>query len=429
MSTRVPRTGFSLLAFGVWLSSLAADNWPQWRGPDGVGISHETGLPAQWGPEHNIAWKAEPAAWGASTPVIWGDRIFLTGQIGRGPLQSGSKEGEVTQREAEPLTFIIQCLGRADGRELWRHSFKAEGYLQPANKMHNLASPSCVTDGERVIAWFGTGQLLCLSMGGKVLWQRHLGTENSRFELMWAHGSSPALHGKLLYLLCDHHPAAYLLALDKETGKDVWKTDRGKELRSYTTPLLIQVGERQELIINSNPGIDAYDPETGKRLWRVSGHCKVPVPTPVFSDGVLYTNRGYRNGPYLAVRAGGTGDVTDSHVLWQVQTGAPYVASPLYYQGLLYLVSEMGTVRCVVPETGETVWLEKPGVNFWASPVGADGKVYLLAENGDTLVLRPGRKFELLARNSLGEDCLASPAISQGRIFIRSSKHLFCIGQ
>jgi outer membrane protein assembly factor BamB len=404
---------------------LSAGNWPQWRGPEANGVSTETNLPTSWGANENIDWKVKLPGRGMSTPIIWEDRVFLTSQIGRGLVEQQADPA----RENEPVSFVIQCFRRTDGKLVWEKRIAAERPLPPVHPNHNLSSPSCITDGERVYAWFGTGQLICFNLDGRVLWERSIGKENSPFKLLWGHGSSPALHKNFLYLLCDHDPAAYLLALDKITGKTLWKTDRGKGLRSYSTPYLVKAGDRYELLVNSNPRIDAYDAENGQHLWYADEFNRVPVPTPVTANGIIYTNRGYSSGPYMAIRPGGKGDVGETQVIWRVPTGAPYVSSLLYYRDLLYLATEAGIVRCVEPKTGETIWVERIGGNFSASPVGADGKIYLLNEDGETVVLAAGRKCQVLARNALNEPCRASLAIAKGQIFIRSDLYLYCIGK
>jgi outer membrane protein assembly factor BamB len=420
-----------LTTLAILLSSIAAfgEGWPHWRGPTANGVSPETGLPVNWSPRDNIAWKVKLPGRGMSTPIVWGDRIFVTSQIGFGKVESRSAryEGPVMSDDG-PVTFVIQCFRRGDGKPLWEHRLPTEKPLPAVHAFHNLSTPSPVTDGERVYVWFGTGQIIALTLDGQVVWSRNLGKEYSPFQLQWGHGSSPVLHKENLFLLCDHAPAAYLLALDRRTGKEVWKVDRGKDLRSYSTPFLVAVGDRFELIVNSNPRLDAYDPETGKFLWHADDHCRVPVPMPVSANGVLYTSRGYNSGPFMAIRPGGKGDVTQSHVLWRVPTGAPYVSSVLYYQDLLYMATEVGIVRCIDPKTGETVWVERIGGNFSASPVGADGKVYLLNEEGETVVLEAGRKCKVLARNALNEVCRGSPAVARGQIIIRSDVHLYSIG-
>ena len=411
-------------------AGLKAENWPQWRGQEATGVSIERNLPSHWSARENIAWKVTLAGRGTSTPIIWGDRVFLTSQIGEGPVDYRTAEYPETGRPVDDMVrFVIQCFRSFDGRLLWQHELRASKDLEAVHPKHNLATPSCVTDGNLLFAWFGTGQLVCLDLNGKLVWERPIGEDYSPFKLLWAHGSSPVLYRNSIILLCDHDQAAYLLALDKFTGKTLWKTNRGKGLRSYSTPLVVTSEGRDELIVNSNPRIDAYDPATGDLLWYADEHCPVPVPTPVYVDGMLYVSRGYSSGPYMAIRPGGKGDVSKTHVAWRIPTGAPYVSSLLYYEKLIYMATENGIVICADARTGEMIWKERIGGVFSASPVGGDGKVFLLNEAGETIVLEGGRKFTLLQRNLLDERCLASPAISQGRIFIRSDQHLFCIGK
>lgn len=404
----------------------ASPHWPHWRGPDASGVSSAGETPLVWTPETGIAWKAELPGWGTSTPIVWGDRVFVTEQIGSGPVERARAPGGLALEGDDEVVFVVRCFDRRDGRPLWTYELAAEGPLTAVHPMHNLASPSPTTDGERLIAWFGDGQLVALDLDGGLLWKRNLAAENSPFELRWGHGSSPVLSGDLLFLLCDHDPAAYLLAVDKRTGKDVWKVDRGSGLRSYSTPLVVDAGGRRELVVSSNPRVDAYDPATGRPLWHAGEFNRVPVPMPVVHDGVVYTSRGYASGPYMAIQAG---EVADDRVLWRQPTGAPYVSSLLYYRGLLYMVSEHGIVRCVDPADGSTVWIERLGDRFWASPVAAGGRIYLLGESGETVVLAAGRRFEVLASNALGERSVASPAIVGERIYVRTEGHLFAIGQ
>ena len=410
-------------------SAALSQDWPQWRGPEANGISPETGLPLRWSASENVAWKARLPGRGMSTPIVLADRVFVTSQIGNGIVDATSAryEGPVPKDDG-PVTFVIQCFRRTDGKIEWEKRVEAETPLPPVHMFHNLATPSPVTDGERLYCWFGTGQLLALTLDGRVVWQRSLAREYSPFKLLWGHGTSPLVYKDLLILQCDHDPAAYLLALDRRTGKQTWKTERGKGLRSYSTPLLVRSGERHELVVNSKPRIDAYDPDTGQHLWYTGGDCKVPIAMAVTAGGIIYASRGYNSGPYLAIRPGGRGDVTATHVLWSVPTGAPYTSSLLYYRDLLYMATEVGVVRCVDPGTGETIWTERVGGNFSASPLGAGGKVYLTSEDGETVVLEAGRKCTVLARNTLGELCRASPAVSRGRIFIRTDQNLYAIG-
>jgi outer membrane protein assembly factor BamB len=421
----------------------AAEDWPQWRGPQGTGVSREKGIPARWSKD-DVAWRTPLHGLGVSSPVVWGDRILVTSQSGRGTRRSGDHPTLARGEEAageKPLgagaaagdpskvEFVVEAFHRKDGRRLWEYRFAAEGGLPPVHEKHNLASPSPVTDGNLVYAWFGTGQLVALDMAGKLAWRRHLGKEFGPFEINWGHGSSPALHGDLLFLLCYHEPASYLLALDKRTGKDRWKVDRGKDVRSYSTPVVFPGPRGDELVVNSTERLEAYDPRTGDLLWHAGEPHRFAIPVPTFDGAVLYASRGYRSGPYLAVRTGGRGDVSKSHVQWSVPTGAPYVSSLLYYEGLLYMASDVGVVTCVDARTGEKVWQERiPGI-FTASPVAAEGKIYLLSETGDAIVLRAGREPRVLARSPLGERMVASPAISEGQVFIRADEGLVSIGR
>lgn len=423
----------ALIAAALTAATAAAGDWPQWRGPDADGVSAETGLPVTWSASENVAWKVELAGVGGSTPIVWGDLVIVTSQVGAGPVEErgrGRRDGDAAPPPpADDVRFVVEAFRRGDGERLWRHELAARRLI-PVHPKHNLASPSPVTDGEGIYALFGTGQLLALDLSGKLVWQRHLGEDYGPFQLLWAHGSSPVLHRDSLFLLCDHDPAAYLLALDKATGETRWKVDRGQELRSYSTPLLVRGEKGDELIVNSNPRIDAYDPATGALLWYADPEVnRVPVPTPVAADGVIYASRGYRSGPYMALRPGGRGDVSASHILWRIATGAPYVSSLLYYRGLVYMADETGIASAVDAATGERVWRERLGGYFSASPVAADGKVYLLNEDGEAFVLAAGRSFSLLAKNALGERTLASPAVAGGRIFLRSDRHLFAIGR
>ena len=443
----------SVIAFLVGSFALAgtadADNWPQWRGPQGTGIAQEEGLPTRWSSEDNIVWKAPLRGLGVSSPVVWGDRIMLTYQIGRGVLSPGSHPTLVRGPGTDPalerplgdaaasaavdtdagrVYFVVAAFHRSDGRQLWEYRLEADEQLPAVHRKANLASASSVTDGSLVYALFGTGQLVALDMNGQLVWERHLGEEYSPFQLVWGHASSPTLYEDLLILLCDHVPAAYLLALDKRTGQEQWKADRGRNMGSYSTPLVVPGPQGDELIVNSSLQLDAYDPSTGEWLWQAGEPNQFPVGVATYDAGMLYTSRGYRSGPYMAIRLGGRGDVSDTHVAWRVPTGAPYISSILYYDGLIYMANGNGIASGIDAKTGARVWQERIGGIFSASPVAGDGKVYLLSETGETVVLRAGRTPQILSRNDLGERSLASPAISNGQLFIRTDQHLVCIG-
>ncbi len=428
-------------AFVLAGAMAGAEDWPEWRGPSGNGVSAEQGLPTKWSAEA-VAWKARLGGLGVSSPIVWGDRVFVTSQAGRSALRPGNHPTLARGDEAKdekPLgagaadvgakvEFLVEAFDRKDGRRLWQYRLAAEGDLPEVHQKHNLASPSPVTDGQLVFGWFGNGQLVALTRDGTLAWQRHLGRDYGPFTISWGHGSSPVLFDDQVILLCDHEPGSYLLALDKRTGQERWKVARPKGSISYSTPTAVRVGGSDELVVNSTTRIDAYDPKTGALLWWAGEPHRFAVPVPALHDGVLYMSRGYRSGPYMALRAGGRGDVSKTHVLWSVPTGAPYVSSLLHYEKLVYMASDVGVVSAVDAASGERVWQERIEGIFTASPVAGDRKVYLVSETGDTIVLAAGREPRVLARNPLGERIAASPAIAYGQLFLRTDDHLIAIG-
>jgi outer membrane protein assembly factor BamB len=370
--------------------------------------------------------------------------VFVTYQLGAGTLRQGRHPtfvqegnpadagetpigGSRPQAPDERIRFATAAFRATDGQQLWEHRIDAAGTLPDVHEKRNLATSSPVTDGERVYAWFGTGQLVAIDMNGKAVWTRHLGQEYSPFDLDWGHASSPALHQDRLILMCYQGSAAFLLALDKRTGKQLWKVDRSRDVKSYSTPLIIETAQGPEVIVNSNESIEAFNPATGKSLWKYLEPARFAVPMPVYHDGILYVSRGYRSGPYWALKTGEHNDVPKSKLLWHVETGAPYTSSIVHHDGLLYMATEMGIVSCIDAKTGERVWRERLGGIYSASPVVADGKIYLVSENGETLVLRAGRTPQVLARNKLDMRVIASPAIADGRIFLRGDRHLVAI--
>ncbi len=402
-------------------------------------------MPIRWSADENIAWKAPLSGLGTSSPIVWDDQIFVTSQTGNASLRAGSHPklarddrslvvnenpigGQRPAATSDPaqVFLTVESFNRS-GRRLWVYQIAATGDFPELHEKHNLATPTPVSDGEYVYAWFGNGQVVCLDIQGKLVWKRHLGLEYSAFQNQWGHGSSPVLYQDLLVRLCDHRSASYLLALDRKSGEERWKVDRGVGRVSHSTPLVVSGAFGNELVVNSSERLDAYEPETGALLWYSGATRQTPIPSPVFHEGVICLSRGYRNSDFLAIRPGGRGDVSESHILWRTPTGASYVPSILYYEGLLYMTNEVGVVSCAEAETGKTLWrLRLEGV-FFASPVAAAGNVYLVSETGATFVLRAGPEPRLLARNELGERPIASPAISGGQLFLRSDGTIFSI--
>jgi outer membrane protein assembly factor BamB len=439
----------TIAALVVAATELSAWNWPQWRGPSGHGVSSETDLPTTWSATGNVAWRARTAGLGTSSPIVWGDRVIVTSQVGRSPLAGGEAHPQLARDDSTlagrehpiggerkdatagdaDVWLVVEAFSRSDGRRLWDYRSKATGSLPAVHEKHNLATPTPVTDGERVYAWFGNGQILALDMEGRLVWARHLGVEIAPFRTLWGHGSSPVLFKDLLILLCDHLSDAYLLAVDTRTGKNRWKVDRGEGRTSHSTPLVVPGPDGPELVVNSSERIDVYEPGTGALLWFTGDRRQTPIPSAVFHDGRIFLSRGYRNSDYMAIRPGGRGDVTATHVEWQAPSGGSYVPSIVHYQGLLYMTNDVGVLTCADARTGEPVWRHRLGGVFFASPVAGDGKIYLVSETGETFVMGAGRTPEVLARNDLGERLIASPAISRGRLFLRSDRTLFAIGR
>jgi outer membrane protein assembly factor BamB len=412
-------------------------------------VAAGAGLPTTWSTDRNVAWRAALAGLGTSSPIVWGDRVFVTSQTGSVTLAGGGAHPQLARddrslaaqenpiggrglapdRSGSDVSLVVEAFRLSTGERLWEHRTRAAGPMPVVHEKHNLATPTPVTDGERVYAWFGNGQVVALDLGGRPVWTRHLGMDYSPFDTQWGHGSSPVLYGDLLILLCDHLSDAYLLAVDARTGEQRWKVERGDGRVSHSTPLVVPGPNGDELLVNSSARIDVYDPRTGRLLWYTGSERQTPIPSAVYHDGLIYLSRGYRNSDFLALRPGGRGAVTRTHIAWEAPSGASYVPSIVYYDGLLYMTNEVGVVTCADARTGERVWRHRLGGVFFASPVAGDGKIYLVSETGETFVLRAGRTPEVLAENDLGERFIASPAIAQGRLFLRSDRTLFAVGR
>ena len=438
MNTSKASTLLAVVAAGLMYgASVSAEDWPQWRGPAATGVSGEKGLPLKWSDTENIAWRAKLTGTGVSSPIVSGDRVFVTSQTGAGAFRHGPRLGQGADTNAAEralnrtgssgVRFLVEAINRADGRRLWTYELGSEGALPPVHDKHNLASASPVTDGERVYAVFGTSQVAAVDMQGKAVWTRHLGRDFGPWDINWGNGSSPIVRGGALILVCYHERMSYLLALDARTGKQLWKTDRPEGVLSYSTPIVVPGPQGDELVVNSSVGVEAYDAASGKPLWHFNETNRFPIPVPMYHDGVIYLSRGYRSSPYIAIRPGGRGDISKTHVVWHVPTGGPYISSIVHYDGLIYMAGDVGVITCVDGKTGERVWRERLGGIYTASPVAADGKVYLLSETGETIVLKAGRTPTVLARNAIGGRILASPAISQGRLFIRTDDQVIAI--
>jgi outer membrane protein assembly factor BamB len=401
---------FALSLAGVLVFALPAEagNWPGWRGPHGNGISDESTAPLEWSAGNGVRWTAAIPGMGVSTPIVWDDRVFVTSSSGR------------QQRDLHLL-----CLARRDGTVLWHRRFFGSAPTRYFQGRSSMATPTPVTDGRHVWAFFGTGDLFCLDVDGELVWTRSLVQEYERFQNRFGMASSPLLVGRMLVLQCDHWGQSYLLAMDKASGTNVWKADREENL-SWTTPLITNVAGRTEIVVPGTLRVRSYDLDTGKQLWMVEGLTRDMVPTPVAGDGMIFVTCGPGGASY-AIRAGGSGNITGSHVAWRNPRGAPFVPSPLYLDGRYYLINDTGIVTCLDGKSGKPLKQQRIGEKFTASPVAAAGRLYFVDETGATTVLSADENVEILARNELDENVLSSPAVSHGELFIRGMSHLYCI--
>jgi outer membrane protein assembly factor BamB len=421
---------------------VSADDWPHWRGPASTGIASPSPLPAAWSATDNIAWQSPLEGAGVSSPIVSGNRVFVTSQAGDGRRRAGNHPtltqggdpkaaGEVSlqRRSRAEVAFIVEAFDRVSGKRLWIHDVKPEGELPPVHDKHNLASASPVTDGERVYAWFGTGQLVALDVSGKPVWSKNLAKEYGAFDIQWGHASSPVLFQDSIILLCYHSPASYIVALDKRTGAVKWKVDKAAGQESYSSPIVVSGPAGNELIVNSNSGVESFDPATGKSLWTYPEVNRFPIPVAMVDNGILYLSRGYRSSPFMAIRLGGRGDITNSHVVWRIPTGGPYVSSLLHYQGVIYMSTDNGILSAVDASNGQRLWQERVGGTFSASPIAGDGKIYFVSEGGETVVIKAGKTFEVIARNQLDGHFVASPAAGGGRVFLRADDRIYAVGK
>jgi outer membrane protein assembly factor BamB len=394
---------FVLTAFAV-----SAEDWPEFRGPTAQGHSTERGLPLEWSESRNVMWKARVPGLGWSSPVVAGGRVWVTSAI---------KEHGGSLRA---LAFDLET-----GRELVNAEVFRTKSADPLNAKNSLASPTPIVEGDRVYVHFGADGTAALTTSGEIVWKIRLSYESQH-----GSGGSPVVHGDLLIFSADGSDRAFVIALEKQTGKTRWKTSRRQPSdQAYSTPLVIRVGDRDEVVSVGAFRAEAYEPESGKEIWRVGyGDGFSNVPRPVYGHGLVYIATGFQQPSLLAVRPDGTGDVTRTHVAWTLRRGAPLTPSPLLVGDELYIVNDGGIVSCLDAATGETRWQHRLDGNFSASPVYADGRIYFLSEEGVATVILPGKEFRTLATNHVDGATLASMAVSAGSIFIRTDTHLYRIG-
>ncbi|MDX1382963.1 MAG: PQQ-binding-like beta-propeller repeat protein [Thermoanaerobaculia bacterium] len=384
--------------------------WPRWRGPTGQGLAVDSGYPDRWSPQDNVVWRVEVPGRGHSSPIVWGDRVFLTTAYEGGRRRS------------------LVAFSRNDGSLLWE-SFAPAAEPESIYAKNSHASSTPATDGRLVYAYLGNHGLTAFDMEGRRVWHRSFDDVSTR------HGTagSPLLYRDRVILFQDHDGprGSFLAAFAREDGRQLWWTPR-REHVGWGSPVAIRAGDRDEIVVSSQGRVYAYDPDDGRELWSCRGNLSEVTPTPVVGAGLVFCTSG-RAGPTLAIRPGGAGDVTDTHVAWQTPKGSPFIPSPLFHDGRLYTVNDMvSVVSCYRARDGKLLWQGRLGEarreSFSASPVAVDGKVFLTNDEGQTFVVRAGDRFELLHVNELGEPVLASPALVDRNWYIRGRDHLYRIG-
>ncbi len=401
--------GLLLFALGLSTHSALAENWPMWRGPRLDGTSLEQGVPTKWSAKENIAWRTDLPGEGHASPIVWGERIF------------------VAASKTDTEDRMLLCLDRKTGAIQWQTTvLKA-----PAERVHRLntrASSTPATDGERVFTTFLDNREVVVAahdFSGREVWLKRPGAFTS------VHGfcSSPILYEDKVIVNCDHDGDGYIVALARTDGRELWRIDRPNKKRSYCAPIIREAGGRMQMVLSGSKCVTSYDPATGKLLWIIDGPTEQFVASLVFNEhaNLFFLTAGFPEHHILAIRPDGTGNVTDSHIAWRTTRGAAYVPSPIAAGDYFLVTSDSGIAHCFEAKTGTLVWQERLGEQH-ASIVLAGGLAYFLNDAGVMNVIRPGPAFDLVAKNEIGERCYASPAISEGQIFLRTAKSLVCIG-
>ncbi len=428
-------TGAGSLALGT-----AAANWPQFRGPGSTGVpADETGLPHTWSRSQNVAWRTDISGQGWSSPITWENKVFVTSARTKGASavpQAGFYQGGVeSPRSNEEFVWMVHCFDLGSGSPLWETEIHRGIPETGRHRKNTYASETAVADGEHVFAHVGDVGTWCLNHQGAVVWSRAWRPVRTR----WAYGtaSSPALHGGRLYIANDNEEESYLLALDKESGKEIWRVDRD-EPTTWSTPFVWESGRRTEIVTVGRNRVRSYDTD-GTLLWELGRLSSLAIPTPFATGGLLYVSSGYMNSddrPIYAIRPGASGDITlpedrtsSEYIAWSVPRGGPYHPSGLVYNGLYYTLFDQGFLTCHDALTGEEVYgkqrISRESGNFTASPWAYGGKVFCLDEAGTTFVIEAGPTFRLLDTNELGEMCMATPAIADGSLLIRTHSALY----
>ncbi|MGI9471815.1 MAG: PQQ-binding-like beta-propeller repeat protein [Rubripirellula sp.] len=404
--------GFLLLSLSLTTCLAAVEPTPYWsrfRGPTGTGLSDAASVPSQFNAS-SLVWQTELPVTGHSSPIVWGDRIFLTG---------ATAEGNEVRRH-------VVCIDSKTGKVIW-NKIASTGSGESLHKMNSWATPSCATDGERVVAFFGAGGLHCFDINGNPQWSRDLGS----FPGGWGVGASPIFLDDLVIQNCDAEGESSLIAVDKRSGDTVWTAGRESKPRGgWSTPIVIEVDGHRELVLNGEFGVNAYDPETGSALWSCKGFNGRGTPAPAWGHGLLYMVNG-KSGDIYAVKPGGKGDVTETQMTWHTERrGGRDLPSPILLGDTLVVISMAGIVTGYDAHSGQELWKERLGGNYSGSPIAAGGRVFALAENGEVVVLQPGKELKVIARNEVGagdEVFRSSIGLIDSDLLIRSDRRLIRI--
>lgn len=413
--------------------------WPQWRGPTFNGVAPQGDPPVHWSATKNLRWKAPVEGRGHSTPIIWGDRIFLVTAIPTDkdvpppyvipPDTPRVGEHNAVIKSWQPQELVVICLDRASGRTLWQQTACAVMPHQGFHWKGSFASASPIVDRQRVYVYFGSYGLYCYDLDGQFVWKKDLGPQVMEDGL--GEGSSPALSGRTLVVVVDHELQSFIVAIDKDTGNEIWRQERD-EVSNWSTPRIFEHQGRRQVVINGEM-VRSYDLETGDLIWQCGRQSEGAIPIPAVGDGLVFAASGFLKDTFHAIALGQQGDLTGSdQVVWSLNRGAPYVPCPMLWGKEIYLLEDRSFFSCLGAVDGERHYLKHrlPGVlNFSASPVGASDRIYLLSEGGRTVVLKRGPEPEVLAINSLDESFFASPAIVGDEIYLRGDKHLFCFSR
>jgi outer membrane protein assembly factor BamB len=422
MQTKIYATAIAalLICSTINENSIHAENWPNWRGPTSNGVAQGKDYPVEWSSSKNIAWKVKLPGGSGSTPAVWEDRIFVT-------------------RPADGKNALL-CLDRKSGSTLWEKKIGTE--RKGKHKKGSGSNPSPTTDGSHVYVYYKSGDLACLDFKGNIVWQHNLQKMYGEDTLWWDLGTSPVLTSKYIIVACMQSGPSYVAAFDKATGKLAWKVPRILEApeeaaQSYSTPIVVGEDGKEVLIVLGADHVTAHSATDGKEQWRVGGLNPTghkyfrSIASPVVTDEMVFAP--YARGATLtAIRRGGSGDVTKSHVAWVMRGNSPDVPTPTTANGRVYVLSDKGIVTCLDQKKGQEIWqgnLPKHRDKYSSSPVLADGRLYVTREDGTTFVLSAGDKFELLAENKLGEFTLATPVFNNGQVLLRSFEHLYCVGK